>query len=76
MLKTVSLENGIEESRMSKNDARLVLTRAEDMGQGENAAFSLEDFESGKIAVNPDWLKDVWGKWPGDESIEELLAAL
>ena len=22
------------------------------------------------------WLKEVWGKWPGDESIEELLAAL
>ena len=22
------------------------------------------------------WLKDVWGKWPGDEPIEELLAAL
>ena len=39
-------------------------------------AFSLEDFESGKIAVDPGWLKEVWGKWPGDESIEELLAAL
>ncbi|MBM4045131.1 MAG: hypothetical protein FJ279_08455 [Planctomycetes bacterium] len=23
-----------------------------------------------------DWLKNVWGKWPGDESAEELLAAL
>jgi len=22
------------------------------------------------------WLKDVWGKWPGDEPIDELLAAL
>jgi hypothetical protein len=22
------------------------------------------------------WLKDIWGKWPGDEPIEELLAAL
>lgn len=22
------------------------------------------------------WLKEVWGKWPGDEPIEELLAAL
>jgi hypothetical protein len=21
-----------------------------------------------------DWLKDVWGQWPGDESMEELLA--
>ena len=39
-------------------------------------AFSLEDFESGKIAVNPGWLKQVWRRWPGDETIEELLAAL
>ncbi len=23
-----------------------------------------------------DWLKDVWGKWPGDESIEDLLGDL
>jgi hypothetical protein len=23
-----------------------------------------------------DWLKEVWGKWPGDEPIEELLADL
>jgi len=22
------------------------------------------------------WLKEVWGKWPGDETVEELLAAL
>jgi len=39
-------------------------------------AFSLEDFEAGKIVANPGWLKEIWGKWPGDESIEELLAAL
>jgi len=39
-------------------------------------AFSLEDFESGKVKPRPGWLKEVWGKWPGDESIEELLAAL
>jgi hypothetical protein len=39
-------------------------------------AFSLEDFESGKVAPNPGWLKEAWGKWPGDESIEELVAAL
>ena len=38
--------------------------------------FSLEDFEAGKIAPDPGWLKEIWGKWPGDESIEELLAAL
>ena len=39
-------------------------------------AFSLEDFESGKIVVDPRWLNKVEGKCPGDESIEELLAAL
>ncbi len=39
-------------------------------------AFSIDDFESGKIAPNPGWLKEVWGKWPGDETIEELPAAL
>ncbi|HPY29579.1 MAG TPA: hypothetical protein PLT00_02650 [Verrucomicrobiota bacterium] len=22
------------------------------------------------------WLKNIWGKWPGDESVEDLLAAL
>ena len=39
-------------------------------------AFSLEDFESGKVAPNRGWLKEIWGKWPGDESIEELLVQL
>jgi len=39
-------------------------------------AFSIEDFESGKIAVTLGWLKEDWGKWPGAEPIEELLAAL
>jgi len=39
-------------------------------------AFSLEDFESGAISVSPGWLKEVWNKWPGDETIEELLAAV
>ena len=46
------------------------------MDQHAKPAFSLEDLESGKIAINPDWLKEIWGKWPGDECIEELLAAL
>lgn len=27
-------------------------------------------------AAQKGWLKEVWGKWPGDEPIEELLAAL
>ena len=40
------------------------------------ASFHLEDLESGKFTSQQGWLKDVWGKWPGDESIEELLAAL
>ena len=48
----------------------------ETLAQGENAAFSSEDFESGLVSVNPGWLKEVWNKWPGDETIEELLAAL
>ncbi len=39
-------------------------------------AFSLEDFESEKVKPRPGWLKEVWGKWPGDETIEELLEAL
>jgi hypothetical protein len=49
--------------------------KAANMEQREKPAFSLEDLESGKIAINPGWLKEVWGKWPGDESIEELLPA-
>lgn len=50
--------------------------RATNMDRGEKPASPLEDLESGKIAINPGWLKEVWDKWPGDESIEELLAAL
>jgi hypothetical protein len=46
------------------------------MDQYAKPAFSLEDLESGEIAINPGWLKEVRRKWPGDESIEELLAAL
>jgi len=53
-----------------------LLARNEEIRQPTKPAFSLEDFESGKIALNPDWLNEIWGKWPGDESIEELLAAL
>jgi hypothetical protein len=29
-----------------------------------------------KASEHKGWLRDVWGKWPGDESIEELLAGL
>jgi hypothetical protein len=52
------------------------LEENEEIAQPTKPAFSLEDFESGKIAPNPGWRKEVWGKWPGDETIEELLAAL
>jgi hypothetical protein len=44
--------------------------------QPEKAACPLEDFEAGVGSVNSGWLKQVWGKWPGDETIEELLALL
>ncbi len=40
------------------------------------SALSLEEVESGKIVQKTGWLKAVWGKWPGDEPIEELLAML
>ena len=30
----------------------------------------------GEFARKPSWLKEVWGKWPGDEPIEESLAML
>ncbi len=37
------------------------------------AASAGEAFQSpGK----KDWLKDIWGKWPGDESVEEILEGL
>ena len=52
------------------------MAKAEELSQSEKPAFSLDDLESGKIVLNPGWLKEIWGKWPGDESIEELLAAL
>ena len=52
------------------------MARIEKISQSSDPAFSPEDFESGKIAPNPGWLKEIWGKWPGDETIEELLAAL
>jgi hypothetical protein len=42
----------------------------------DKPAISLEDFEAGVVSVNHGWLKEVWNKWPGDESIEELLALL
>jgi hypothetical protein len=29
-----------------------------------------------QAAEKKDWLKDVWGRWPGDETIEDLLEGL
>jgi len=49
------------------------MAKDEELSQSENPAFSLDDLESGKMVPNPGWLKKIWGKWPGDESIEELL---
>ncbi|HSE19391.1 MAG TPA: hypothetical protein VLB46_20180 [Pyrinomonadaceae bacterium] len=37
--------------------------------------LTLFDLEVQKLNANPA-LKEIWGKWPGDESIEELLSAL
>jgi len=53
-----------------------MLARNEEIVRSVKPAFSLEDFESGKIAPKPGWLKQVWDQWPGDESIQELLLAL
>jgi hypothetical protein len=52
------------------------LAKDEELTQPEKPAFSLEEFEAAVVSVNPGWLKEVWNKWPGDESIEELLALL
>ena len=52
------------------------MAKDEELSQSQKPAFSFDDLESGTIAPNPGWLKEIWGKWPGDESIEELLAAL
>jgi hypothetical protein len=42
----------------------------------EKVSVHLEDLESGKFTPQQGWLKEVWGQWPGDEPIEDLLAAL
>jgi hypothetical protein len=67
-------------------DARCVLANfkktkgfaelADQESLNQKAAFRLEELESGKYTPQRGWLKEVWGKWPGDESIQELLAAL
>ena len=59
-------------SEKTKGSAEL----ADKKSLNETPVFQLEDLESGKYLPRQDWLKEVWGKWPGEESIEELLAAL
>jgi hypothetical protein len=55
----VNLENVGEGSKMLDAEA----TTAK-MDQQAIPAFPVEDLESGKIAINPGWVKEVWGKWP------------
>ncbi len=47
-------------------------------GRGLSRKKHVELGERGPEKVPPlhGWLKEVWGKWPGDESIDGLLAAL
>jgi hypothetical protein len=40
---------------------------------GEACIF-LGAYRPREIAINPGWLKEVRGNWPGDEPVEELLA--
>jgi hypothetical protein len=41
----------------------------------QGKALTLFDMDVQKLTANPA-LKEIWGKWPGDEPIEELLSAL
>jgi hypothetical protein len=46
-------------------------------GANELVAKCRHDFDQVLTdAASRPWLQEIWGKWPGDESIEELLAAL
>ena len=58
--------------KQTKDSAEL----ADKESLNETPVFQVEDLESGKYLPQHGWLKKVWGKWPGEESIEELLAAL
>ena len=60
----------------SSNQTKVSAEMADDESLNDKPAFQLEDLESGKCTPQQGWLKEVWGKWPGDEPIEELLAAL
>ena len=44
-------------------------------GHDTNGGVStLEELK--RVKSKKGWLKKVWGKWPGDESIEDLLTLL
>jgi hypothetical protein len=61
-------------------EAQLIKTMAEGeevfdaLAQVQTEASFLKELKEGEIKKG--WLKDVWGQWPGDEPIEDLLAAL
>ena len=59
-------------SEKTKSSAEL----ADKESSNEKPASRPVDLEIGEYAPRQGWLKEVWGKWPGNESIEELLAAL
>ena len=48
----------------------------EESTRSAKPAFSLENFESGVVSVSAGWLKEVWNKWPGDETIDEVRAGV
>ena len=50
--------------------------REVNLGERRETGSLPQRFAADLASVNPGWLKQVWGKWPGDESIEELLALL
>lgn len=61
-------------------EAQLIKTMTEGeevfdaLPHGQTEASFLKELKEGEVKKG--WLKDVWGQWPGDEPIEELLAAL
>jgi hypothetical protein len=61
-------------------EAQMIKTMAEGedvfnaLPQVQTEATFLKELKDGDVKKG--WLKDVWGKWPGEEPIEELLAAL
>jgi len=66
--------------RVQLLEARLI--KAKDLGEEvfaeaprvqTEAEFAAEAFQA---ADRRDWLRDIWGKWPGDEPVEEILREL